>query len=104
MAKQARSNIDEDKSRIEVDVKELENLGPERVSKLKKSDKPGFVWLPLKSNQIDSALVLSDSEEFRKKIRTAKDSQLVDKNIPLLEGLIEKRNEMALLLNHTSYS
>ena len=50
LAKDARSNIDEDKSGIEVDAKELINLQRDQVKILKKSDKPGQVWLPLKSN------------------------------------------------------
>lgn len=74
LAKEARSNIDEDKSRIEVRFKDLENLQRDQVAKLEKSDKEGYVWLPLKSSQMDSSLSLSDDEEFRKKMRTAKDS------------------------------
>ena len=41
LAKDARSNIDEDKSGIEVDAKELVNLQRDQVKILKKSDKPG---------------------------------------------------------------
>ena len=53
---------------------------------------------------MDSALSLSDSVEFRKMLRTAKDNQLKEKNIPLLETLVEKRQELARILNYTSYS
>ena len=53
---------------------------------------------------MDSALSLSDSFEFRKRLKTAKDSQLKEKNIPLLETLVQKRQELAQILNFTSYS
>lgn len=71
---------------------------------MKKSSRPGYVLLPLKSSQMDSALILSDSEEFRKMLRLAKDEQLNKINIPLLESLIEKRQELAQLLGYSSYS
>lgn len=85
LAREARSNIDEDKSRIEVDVKELVRLNKDHIKKLERSDKQGFVWLPLKSTAIDALLSISLNEEFRKKLRTAKDSILKDKNPKILE-------------------
>ena len=49
IAKEATTNINEDKSRISVDMKELINLQNEALAQLKPADEPGHVWLPLKS-------------------------------------------------------
>jgi Zn-dependent oligopeptidase len=38
------------------------------------------------------------------KLTQAKDSQAKEKNIPILESLVQKRNELAVLLNYTSFS
>ena len=104
-AKEAQNNINEDTSWIPVELSKLQDLHQEALDQLVSiPDREGWVQLPLSSSQMTSALKVVEDRAFRKFLQTARDNQLVDKNVPLMEELTQKRHELALLLGYSSHS
>jgi len=66
--------------------------------------KAGWVKVQKGDARFGSLLNLVDSEETRKRLKQEHEQQLVKENIPLLEELITKRNELAKLLGYSSHS
>ena len=58
----------------------------------------------MKYPEILPALKLCKIEETRKKLNYAFGIRCVEKNIPLLEELVQKRHELSLILGFSSFS
>lgn len=58
----------------------------------------------MKYPEILPALKLCKNEEVRKKLDLTRSQKCQKENIPILEDLVAKRHELALALDHSSYS
>lgn len=101
----ASNNINEDKTKIEFDEKDLEGLPDANLQKLEKVEsKEGFRFVSMQYPEVVPALKLCKKEETRRKLSQAYGTRCVKENTPLLEDLVEKRHQLAELLGYASYS
>ena len=99
------NNINNDKTKVEFEEKDLEGLPAPILSKLEKVEgKEGSRYVSMKYPEVLPALKLCKNEETRRKLSLAYNSRCVKENIPLLEDLVAKRHEVAQLLGYKSYS
>ena len=66
--------------------------------------KEGYRYIKLSKNSIKSIFGNLKLEATRAKVYKALNTKLVDKNIPILEQLVQKRHQLARLYNYSSYS
>lgn len=102
---QAESNINEDKSSIQISEKDLEKVPEETLAQLQKADgKSGFRTVPLKKTGFAHVVKFIENEDTRKKIDFAVNTINTDKNVPIIEKLTQLRQELALLMGYQSFS
>jgi Zn-dependent oligopeptidase len=105
LERKASQNINEDKTKTECAVAELDGLKEDFISKLEKVEgKEGYVYISLKYPEIFPALKNVKSGEVRKRLDKAKGSQCRIENAPILEELVTKRQKYAEMLGYKSYS
>lgn len=105
LEQQAESNLNEDKSKIELSEKDLEKVPKETFEKLEKvKGKPGFRNVHLKHTELALVAKFIENEEARKKIDFAVGNINKGKNVPLIEKLTQMRQEMALLMGYQSFT
>lgn len=103
--RKASQNINEDKTKVEFEEKDLEGLPKDTLEKLEKvPEKEGFRYVSMKYPEVIPALRLCKNEETRKKLDFVRSSQCQDLNVPLLEELVQKRHELAMVLGFSSIS
>lgn len=98
----ADKNINDDKSKVEIEEKMLKGLSQTAISKLEKS-RDGYRFVSMKKPDIMPALKLVQDEETRKKLSFAYNNR-ASANTPIIEKIIQLRHEYALLLGYNSYS
>jgi Zn-dependent oligopeptidase len=104
LERMAEENIGEDKTKVEVLESKLLGLDSSFISKLEKVEgKEGYRYVTLKMPDISPSLKLVQDEDTRKKLFFAYQN-LASQNTPLIEQLVQKRHEMALILGFSSYS
>ena len=85
---QADSNLNEDKTKIEMSEKDLDKVPKETFEKLEKvKGKPDFRYLHLKHTELALVAKFIENEEARKKIDFAVGNINKDKNVPIIEKL-----------------
>lgn len=105
LERKASQNINEDKTKVECAVSELEGLKEDFIAKLEKVEgKEGHVYISMKYPEIFPALRLCKNSDIRCKLMKAKESQCRTENVPILEELVEKRQQYAEMLGYKSYS
>lgn len=105
LERKASQNINEDKTKVECAVSDLEGLKEDFIEKLEKVEgKDGHVYISMKYPEIFPALRLCKNSEIRAKLMRAKEAQCRTENAPILEELVVKRQKYAELLGYRSYS
>lgn len=99
----AKKNIADDHSRIALSEGELEGLSKSKLKSLKKN-KQGLLEIKLTQNEYATLMSQIKKPETREKLSFAKGNLLKDKNIPVLEKLVQKRYQESVLLGYDSYS
>lgn len=96
------TNINSDQSCIKVIIDELNGLDSDFINSLKKEDNLYIVSLdyPTYFNVMKNCTI----SETRKKLWITFVNKAVEKNIAILENLIEKRDKLAKLLQFNSYA
>ena len=87
----ADKNINEDKTKVEVEEKLLKGLSPSTIAKLEKS-KDGFRFVSMKKPEILPALKLVQDEATRKKLSFAYGNR-ASANTPIIEKIVQLRQE-----------
>lgn len=101
----ASQNINEDKTKVEVDEKLLKGMPPPMIEQLAKvPGKEGFRFVSMQKTDINPALKLVQDEETRKRLSFAMGNKAVPANSHIVEEIVSKRHEMALMLGHSSFS
>lgn len=86
-------------------MSELEGFDEESLKKLQDvKGKPGFKYIKLDKSQYGPAMKALTNEETRKKLDFAKGNVAAKENVPMIDALVEKRQQLALLFNYTSFS
>ena len=92
LERKASQNINEDKTKVECAITDLDGLKEEFIKKLEKVEgKEGHVYISLKYPEIFPALKMVKNADIRAKLSKAKESQCRVDNAPLLEELVTKR-------------
>lgn len=105
MERVASQNINEDKTKVEVEEKLLDGMPPHLIKTLEKvPGKEGYRFVSMKKPEINPALKLVKDEKTRERLSFAMGNKAMPANEHLVEELVAKRHEMALMLGHASYS
>lgn len=105
LEQKAESNINENKSKVELSEAELEGLPENEMSKLKPvPGKAGYKIVKLEKNFIGQVTKHLKLESTRKKLNYAQGQVNKAENVPILDKLVQLRHEMALVLGYSSYS
>jgi thimet oligopeptidase len=105
MERVASQNINEDKTKVECEEKLLKGMPAHLIQTLEKvPGKDGFRFVSMKKPEINPALKLVEDEDTRKRLSLAMGNKAVPANSHIVEDIVAKRHEMALLLGHSSYS
>ena len=92
LERKASQNINEDKTKVECAIADLDGLKEDFIKKLEKVEgKEGHVYISLKYPEIFPALKMVKNADIRAKLSKAKESQCRVDNAPLLEELVTKR-------------
>ena len=90
---------------MEVEEKLLKGMPPHLIQSLKKVEgKEGFRYVTLQKTDINPALKLVQDEKTRERLSFAMGNKAVPANSHIVEEIVAKRHEMALMLGHSSYS
>lgn len=105
MERIASQNINEDKTKVEVEEKLLAGMPPHLIKTLEKvPGKEGYRFVSMKKPEINPALKLVQDEKTRERLSFAMGNKAVPANSHIVEDIVAKRHEMALMLGHASYS
>jgi Zn-dependent oligopeptidase len=105
MERVASQNINEDKTKVEVEEKLLKGMPQHLIETLKKvPNKEGFRFVTMQKTDINPALKLVQDEKTRERLSFAMGNKAVPANSKIVEEIVAKRHEMALMLGHASYS
>lgn len=93
LTRRASHNIDTDATKVEFAISELKGLNDEFVSKLQpvKGKEETHRYISLSKPEIGPALGQATNPEVRRKMQFAKETQVMNQNVPLLENIIKKR-------------
>ena len=102
----AEANINEDKTKMELPEASLTGLPQDILAKLPvKPGANGTRIIPLHEKTVlGPMLKLVQNEETRRLIDFAHSNINRDNNVPIIDRLVELRQEEALLLGYSSYS
>lgn len=105
LERDANTNINNDKTKVEFSVEELEGLPSIIIEKLESVEgKEGYKYVSMKYPEVLPALKLCKNEETRRKLNFAHGTRCLEENVPLLEDLVAKRHQLAEILGYSSYS
>ena len=105
LERDANTNINNDKTKVEFTVQELEGLPSIIIEKLESVEgKEGYKYVSMKYPEVLPALKLCKNEETRRKLNFAHGTRCLEENVPLLEDLVAKRHQLAEILGYSSYS
>lgn len=105
LEQKCQTNINDDDSKLEFHLSELKGIPEDQMKKLDKvPGKPDFRYIKLGKAQYGPAMKILELEASRKKLDFAKNNVAAKENVPMIDQLVQKRQELALLFNYTSYS
>lgn len=105
LERDASNNINSDTTKVEFEEKDLEGLPDSSLQKLEKVEgKENFRYVSMKYPEVLPALKLCKNEATREKLSFTYNTRCIDKNVPILEDLVAKRHELAVLLGFKSFS
>lgn len=104
--RKASQNINEDKSKLPFAITDLEGLSQEQLDKLEKVEgkEETHRYISTKYPEIIPAMRLVKSGEVRKALSLMKGTVCMAENEPLLQELVDKRQQLAELLGYKSFS
>jgi len=108
LEQKAETNIAEDKEFVNLAVKDLDGVPPDMIKQLvEKRSVPGtnftMVKVSLDKNKAGAFMGAFTNENTRKLMKEAMDNVNRD-NLPIMDELMTKRHQSALLLNYTNFS
>lgn len=105
MESKAEENINSDKTRVKMAESELKKVPKETLDKLPKvPGEAGYRFVSLKRSDTGPVMKFIDSEDARKRLDFASNNVNAKDNVPLIEKLTEKRQELAELMGYSSYT
>ena len=105
MESKAEENINSDKTKIKMTEIELKKVPKETMDKLPKvPGEAGYRFVSLKRSGTGPIMKFIDSEDARRRLDFASNNVNSKDNVPLIEKLTEKRQELAELMGYSSYT
>lgn len=95
-------NLDEDDTVLWILKSDLEGVSKKLVDSFEK--RGDFCRVPCDTNTYYGVACFCENEKTRKRIYLTYNKRAHQKNLPLLQSLINKRNELANLLNYKTYA
>mgnify|MGYP000897080479 CR=1 FL=1 len=93
LEQQGESNINEDHSKAEFKISELDGIPPEAIARMKRVEgKPDTVYLKVDKKKLLLAIKLCKNVETKKKLDLLHDNIGKEKNVPIMNALIQKRD------------
>ena len=93
LEREASTNINNDKTKVEFHVDDLDGLPTIIIEKLESVEgKEGYKYVSMKYPEVLPALKLCKNEETRRKLNFAHGTRCIEENTPILEDLVAKRH------------